>query len=154
MTGEVVIRFYGGVEGEIGGNQILLQDGETKVLLDFGYNFSRWREIHEIRSPPGSVFILSTSESFEEEAEIEFRRLMNLLNVYCIQATQIHTSGHAFPWDIRGLVKLIEPKRLIPIHTAHPGSFNRLVSDILAEKKTEFIEPKRGRTYKIPRARE
>jgi len=28
-----------GVEGEVGGNQILLKDGKTKILIDFGYNF-------------------------------------------------------------------------------------------------------------------
>ena len=80
--------------------------------------FYRWREIQEVRPPPGSVFILSTSEPFEEEAEIEFRRLMNWLNIYGIQATQIHTSGHIFPADLRRLVQLIEPRRLFPVHTA------------------------------------
>ncbi len=111
--------------------------------------FYRWKEIQEIQPPPGSVFILSTSEPFEEEAEIEFRRLMNWLNIYGIQATQIHTSGHAYPEDLRRIVNLIEPKRLMPVHTAHPNAFERLISDILSEKKIEFTEPKKGQTYKI-----
>jgi len=34
------LRFYGGVN-EIGGNQILLDDGSTRVWLDFGMPFSR-----------------------------------------------------------------------------------------------------------------
>ena len=39
----VSLTFYGGVEGEVGGNQILLADEETrlKVLLDFGCNLER-----------------------------------------------------------------------------------------------------------------
>jgi len=111
--------------------------------------FYRWKEIQEVQPPPGSLFILSTSEPFEEEAEIEFRRLMNWLNIYGIQATQIHTSGHAFPEDLRRIVDLIEPKRLIPVHTAYPTSFGRLVSDILTKKQIEFIEPKKGQTYKM-----
>ena len=130
-------------EGE---QEELRRDPSSYILLTAFY---RWREIQEVRPPPGSVFILSTSEPFEEEAEIEFRRLMNWLNIYGIQATQIHTSGHAFPEDLRRLVRLIEPKRLIPVHTAHPSSFGKLVSDILAEKQIEFIEPKRGQTYEI-----
>jgi ribonuclease J len=111
--------------------------------------FYRWKEIQEVQPPPGSVFILSTSEPFEEEAEIEFRRLMNWLNIYGIQTIQLHTSGHAFPEDLRRIVDLVEPKRLIPVHTAYPSAFGKLVSDILSEKHIEFIEPKRGQTYKI-----
>jgi len=35
------LTFYGGV-GEIGGNKILLEDGDTKIFLDFGMNFTRY----------------------------------------------------------------------------------------------------------------
>jgi len=34
------ITFYGGVD-EIGGNKILLEDGDSRIFLDFGMNFSR-----------------------------------------------------------------------------------------------------------------
>lgn len=34
------LRFYGGV-GEIGGNKILLEDGDTRVFLDFGKSFGQ-----------------------------------------------------------------------------------------------------------------
>jgi len=34
------IKFYGGVD-EIGGNRILVEDGDTRVFLDFGMSFSR-----------------------------------------------------------------------------------------------------------------
>jgi len=33
------LTFHGGVE-EIGGNKILLEDKDTKILLDFGMNFA------------------------------------------------------------------------------------------------------------------
>jgi ribonuclease J len=35
----VSLTFYGGV-GEIGGNKILLEDDDTRILLDFGINFA------------------------------------------------------------------------------------------------------------------
>ena len=35
------VRLFGGV-GEIGGNTILVEDGDTKLLLDFGKNFPRF----------------------------------------------------------------------------------------------------------------
>ena len=34
------LTFYGGIN-EIGGNKILLQDGDTKIFLDFGMSFSQ-----------------------------------------------------------------------------------------------------------------
>ena len=34
------ITFYGGVN-EVGGNKILLDDGGTRIFLDFGKGFSR-----------------------------------------------------------------------------------------------------------------
>lgn len=37
--------FYGGV-GEIGGNKILLEDGDTRVFLDFGVSFSRMEKFY------------------------------------------------------------------------------------------------------------
>jgi len=36
----VSLTFYGGIN-EIGGNKILLQDGDTKIFLDFGMSFSQ-----------------------------------------------------------------------------------------------------------------
>src|SRR3989337_1949065 len=36
----VSLTFYGGVK-EIGGNKILLQDGDTKIFLDFGMSFGK-----------------------------------------------------------------------------------------------------------------
>ena len=47
----VSLTFYGGVR-EIGGNKILLQDGDTKVFLDFGMSFSkRARFFEEFLTP-------------------------------------------------------------------------------------------------------
>ena len=42
----VSLTFYGGVK-EIGGNKILLQDGDTKIFLDFGMSFSKRGEFFE-----------------------------------------------------------------------------------------------------------
>ena len=42
----VSLTFYGGVK-EIGGNKILLQDGDIKIFLDFGMSFSKRGEFFE-----------------------------------------------------------------------------------------------------------
>ena len=42
----VSLTFYGGVD-EIGGNKVLLQDGHTKIWLDFGMSFGQYRRFFE-----------------------------------------------------------------------------------------------------------
>lgn len=42
----VALAFYGGVN-EIGGNKVLLQDGGTKIWLDFGMSFGQYRRFFE-----------------------------------------------------------------------------------------------------------
>ncbi len=42
----VSLTFYGGVN-EIGGNKILLQDGKTRIWLDFGMSFSQYGKFFE-----------------------------------------------------------------------------------------------------------
>ncbi len=42
----ITLTFYGGVK-EIGGNKILLQDGDTKIFLDFGMSFGKRAEFFE-----------------------------------------------------------------------------------------------------------
>lgn len=126
----------------------LRRDPSGYILLT---SFYRWREIQEIEPPSGSIFILSTSEPFEEESEVEFRRLVNWLRLYGVQAVQIHTSGHAFPFDIRRIVSLTRPRRIIPVHTSNCAAFHRLVSDLATDCGTELIEPRRGQRYMLQR---
>ncbi|MGA7678020.1 MAG: MBL fold metallo-hydrolase RNA specificity domain-containing protein [Dehalococcoidia bacterium] len=42
----VKLTFYGGVE-EIGGNKILLEDGERRLFLDFGFPYKRHKQFYE-----------------------------------------------------------------------------------------------------------
>src|SRR3990172_8857949 len=56
-TGYFVVRLtcYGGV-GQIGGNQFLLEDGETRLLLDFGIPFSERGRFYEEYLKPRPAF--------------------------------------------------------------------------------------------------
>ncbi|MBM3142249.1 MAG: exonuclease [Chloroflexi bacterium] len=47
------LRFYGGVN-EIGGNKILLEDGERRLLLDFGFPYKRHKLFYEEYLKPRS----------------------------------------------------------------------------------------------------
>ena len=57
------LTFYGGVN-EIGGNKILLQDGDTKVFFDFGMSFAMKKQFY---SPP---FLSPKSEKSLQELGI------------------------------------------------------------------------------------
>jgi ribonuclease J len=51
---ETSLTFYGGVN-EIGGNKILLQDGDTRIFLDFGLSFGRRSKYYEEFLTPRSA---------------------------------------------------------------------------------------------------
>ena len=48
------LTFYGGV-GEIGGNKILVDDGETRVFLDFGKSYSKRGQFYEWNENPREI---------------------------------------------------------------------------------------------------
>ena len=52
------LSFYGGVN-EIGGNKILLEDGDTRIFLDFGMSFNKqaayWAEYMTPRKLNGTL---------------------------------------------------------------------------------------------------
>ncbi|MBI4304372.1 MAG: exonuclease [Chloroflexi bacterium] len=49
----VRLTFYGGIN-EIGGNKILLEDGERRLLLDFGFPYKRYKQFYEEYLKPRS----------------------------------------------------------------------------------------------------
>jgi ribonuclease J len=51
----VRLTFYGGIN-EIGGNKILLEDGEKRLLLDFGFPYKRYKWFYEeyLKPRPGA----------------------------------------------------------------------------------------------------
>jgi ribonuclease J len=77
-------------------------------------------ELIEIAPEPGSVFILSQSEPFDEEGEIRHHKLLNWCNYYGLPQYHVHSSGHATPHELRKLIQTINPETVYPIHTERP----------------------------------
>jgi ribonuclease J len=102
------------------------------------------REVRRIKPPPGSIYLLSCSEPFEEEREIAFNRLLNWLNTFGVSIYHIHSSGHIYPIDIREIVEKIKPKAVAAIHTEYPDAFRSLLSDL-----TKVYTFRRGDELKI-----
>jgi len=54
---------------------------------------------------------------------------------------QVHTSGHAYPQDLKNFVTAINPENIIPIHTFHPEAYRELFDkNILVLKDAESLD--------------
>lgn len=76
------------------------------------------QELIDLRPSYGSVYIHSTSEAHSEEQEFDQQRLDNWLRQFNLYPkVHIHASGHAKEEDIFKIVDIINPKKIIPVHT-------------------------------------
>ncbi len=105
-----------------------VKDMQGKVILaSSSYDMN---EVLDIRPGPGSAFINSTSEPFNEEMDMDHERFVNWLNHLGLPLYQIHSSGHMMPNDLREVVERVSPERLVPIHTEQPELFGLFVNDL------------------------
>ena len=105
-----------------------------------GTTLSDMEGMLDIRPPPGSVYVLSSSEPFNEEMELDMQRLIGWLDFYGMPLYHIHVSGHIMPQELRRLVGEIDAKRVAPIHTEHPELFAKFA----VEKPGSAIIPQKG----------
>ena len=98
-------------------------------------------ELPYIRPADGSIWLSSNCEAFNEEMQIDEQRLRNWLDKFGIEFVSggaFHVSGHASGSDLEQIVRTIQPKTLIPVHTEHPELFVEKVGDVctvhIAEK--------------------
>jgi ribonuclease J len=94
--------------------------------------FSFW-DINELASiaPASAVYIYSSSEAFDEEMEMDRKRLRNWLDHFGVeihgldegQDGPLHASGHASGPELIDIIRQIRPQRLVPIHTENPHFF-------------------------------
>ena len=117
-----------------GRNYLLLVGGRaTYELADF------LRELG--KALRGAVFILSHSEPFDEEGEIDHRRLCNWLRVLGIPYVHIHSSGHITPTDLITFVEELQPKYVIPIHTEAPNVCKHFLEPVVGEDRILLLKP-------------
>ena len=115
------------------------------------FSFFDVNELAYIRPAPGSIWIYSSCEAFNEEMRIDFDRLRNWLGQYGVvplgvpsrekpdEKSPFHVSGHASKGDLLKLIEIIRPRTVIPVHTEKPDLYAQAVGDL-----SEVILPKRG----------
>ena len=116
---------------------------QNKVVL--AASFYDFEELIEIDPVAGSVFVLSTSEPFNEEMQIDFDRLTAWLDHYGVPQYHVHVSGHIMPLQLREMLEQISPKKVYPIHTENPDLCKRFLSGL----KSEVTRPEKAKEYSI-----
>lgn len=104
-------------------------------------SFSDMGELVEIKPESGSNFILSSSEPFNEEREIEFDKFKNWLDHFGLPMYHIHSSGHVMPNELRRMISHIRPKTVLPLHTEHPALFARFMEKVVKVELPKRLEP-------------
>jgi ribonuclease J len=111
----------------------------------FYCNYFQLNELIDVKPAPGSVYIRSVTEPFDDEMEFDARRVDNWLNLFSL--TQygrssddgLHASGHASGDELREMINEIKPRTIIPIHTEHPEAFKSMFGNVVTvEGKGSF----------------
>ncbi|MEM2273525.1 MAG: MBL fold metallo-hydrolase [Candidatus Bathyarchaeia archaeon] len=116
---------------------------QSEIIMCLPFFSLNW--LIEINPLPGSCYILSASEPFNEEMEMDFNRLISWLEHYGLPQYHIHVSGHITPLHLRKFLEAIKPKRIFPIH----GEYQRLFSKFLGDLNSRIILPEKGEVYEI-----
>ncbi|MFW6048301.1 MAG: MBL fold metallo-hydrolase RNA specificity domain-containing protein, partial [Candidatus Natronoplasma sp.] len=86
----------------------------------------------------GSIFVLSQSEPFDEEGEIQHEKLLNWCEHHGLPLYQVHASGHVMPHQLKDAIKKIDPGKVVPVHTERPELFKKYMSDL--DTEIELVE--------------
>jgi len=102
--------------------EIARKQDKYLIVLNYWYMHT----LIDIKPKPGSTYIRSLSEPFNEEMELSDERLNNWLSLFDLKREHAHCSGHAPGDDLREIVKEIKPKTLFPVHTEYSENFKVL----------------------------
>lgn len=109
---------------------------QCNVLL--ALSFYDFEELVQLQPKAGSCYILSTSEPFNEEMEIDYERLVNWLSYYGLPQYHVHVSGHIMPLQLQKVLERINAKRMFPIHTERAELFSKFMRGL--ESQTTLVE--------------
>ena len=134
-----LIEQYEGQNKIFDGFEVSKQQCKVVLALSF-YDFE---ELISLQPAAGSCYVLSASEPFNEEMEIDYERLINWLSHYGLPQYQVHVSGHMMPLQLKAALKEINAKKIFPIHTESAGLFAKFMRDLkgkvtLVEKCKEY----------------
>lgn len=103
-------------------------------------NYFQLKNLIDIQPSPGSRYIRSVCEPFDDEMMFDHSRVLNWLDLFSLPLIQIHASGHANGPQLFNMLERIEPKTIYPIHTEAPEAFSKEFDNVVLIKKGEKYE--------------
>ena len=112
---------------------------QKKLVMHMSFN--KLMELVYIQ-PKNADYIYSSSEHFLEGEENEAERtvLENWMKHFGVTFHKAHCSGHASKEDLAQVIKAINPKLLIPIHTEKAEDFKGLHANVKIPQKEKTME--------------
>jgi ribonuclease J len=104
---------------------------QCKVVL--AMSFYDFEELVPLQPEAGSCYILSASEPFNEEMELDYERLGNWLRHYGLPQYHVHVSGHIMPLRLKKALREINGGRIFPVHTENADLFARFMRDLKSQ---------------------
>ncbi len=120
-----------------------LSKRQCNVVL--AISFYDLEELVEIQPKSGSCYILSASEPFNEEMEIDFERLVNWLDHFGLPQYHVHVSGHMMPLQLKSTLEKINAKTVFPVHTENAQLFCRFMRN----SRSKIVLTEKNKNYSI-----
>jgi len=117
------------------GDEVSKKQNKYVVFMDF-YDL---KELINIKPKDDSTYIFSTSEPHDEEQLIDFKRMNNWIKHFGLNFHAVHASGHVNAEEIKKIVKEIDARKVVPIHTEHPSIFKKISNRTVLLEKNESI---------------
>lgn len=105
---------------------------ENQADYIFRCDFYELTQLIDIKPELGSCYIRSICEPFDEDSELDEKKVRNWLTHFNLcPYKQIHASGHLSHEEIKNLIETVKPKVVFPIHTENPEMFFSLHDNVI-----------------------
>lgn len=108
-------------------------------------SFYDFEELIALQPEAGSCYIVSASEPFNEEMEIDYEKLLNWLKHYGLPQYHVHVSGHMMPLQLKAALRQMNGKRIFPVHTECAELFSKFMRNV----KCEITLVEKSKEYKL-----
>ena len=98
---------------------------------------SMLKDVDQIVKTDGGAFIYSMWGGYLQEKSME--PMMEWMRHRNLAFYSVHTSGHASISTLKKVVHILEPQRIIPIHTFYPDQYDALGADVKAVADGDFL---------------
>ena len=117
---------------------------QSKYMLFCSY--FQLNELIDINPVLGSTYLRSITEPFNDEMKLDSERVFNWLNLFDLKLfgmekkDKLHASGHASGTEVFDMLRIIQPKSVIPIHTENPKKFQESKHNIVFVEQGKVIQ--------------